>query len=137
MLIHLINLYWTVELMLLSLSRPCQFEWRLCCLSLLVVGNLSVRPSGSSASKRAPPIAVIVVPHILIVQVVSSEGRFGKTHAVGNPVWVSHSNLHAIQLRAMKASDCFITILLFCIIHEGASSGGQNLHAMDDPDLLK
>lgn len=34
----------------------------------------------------------------------------------------------------MQASNCFITILLFCIVHEGTAFVSQKLHTVDGPD---
>lgn len=34
----------------------------------------------------------------------------------------------------MKASDCFLTILVFGKVYEGTSLVSQELHAEDDPD---
>lgn len=42
-------------------------------------------------------------PNILILHVVRLEGSFGNAHASRNPVWISHSKLVAVQLRALRS----------------------------------
>lgn len=77
------------------------------------------------------------LPHVLVLLVFSLQRRSGDPHSWRDAVRIAHSDLHAVQIRAMQASDCFITVISFGIVNEGASFVNEELHTVDRPHVVK
>lgn len=84
-------------------------------------------------ARCVPPLRKLVLSHILV----SFEGRLGDAHPMRNPVWVSHGESDAFQLKAMKASNCFITIFWFGKVDEGTPLGKQEFDTINGASLIK
>lgn len=89
--------------------------------------------------KRVPGARSIPPPHILVLShiLIGFEGRFGNAHARRNPVWVSHNESDAPQLKAMKASNRFIAILWFGKVDKGTAFGTQEFDTINITSLIK